>query len=243
MKPLFSVISGTRNCLSFVGQMMRSVISQDYDNWEHIIADDCSDDRTYERACEIAAKHKNITVVRNESRKYCGMNYSGLLERANGKYCGVLDGDDMLVPEAISTIVRLYEQNPKVDFIWTQHRWGNTKMDRFRKGLSRSATKGTIYESEGNALKHVYSHWRTFKTEMRDRGPLFRKLKCTVDKDLGYTLEELGRGAFYNRALYLYRYHKANMSHNSSQKSKWREIRKYHKDRNRPYRIVTLSTT
>jgi len=220
--------------------MMRSVLAQDYGNWEHIIVDDCSDDRTYIRACEIAEKHDNIKVVRNEERRYCGMNYSGILEMASGKYCGVLDGDDMLVSNAISIMVKMYESNPHVDFMWTQHRWGNTKMDRFRKGLSSAPSRGTIYDTEGNALKHVYSHWRTFKTEMRDRGPLFRNLKCTVDKDLGYTLEELGQGAFLNVALYLYRYHKQNMSHNSSQKAMWRKVREYHKDRLRKYRAITL---
>jgi glycosyltransferase involved in cell wall biosynthesis len=236
----FSVLSATMNCLTFVGEMMRSVLAQDYDNWEHIIVDDCSSDRTYKRACEIAAKHKNITVIRNDQRLYCGSNYNKILSMATGKYCGILDGDDKLRPDAISTIVKLYEANENVDFIWTNHRWGNTKMLKFRDGLSRMAKKGTIYDSEGNDLKHVYSHWRTFKTEMRDRGKLFRKLKCTVDKDLGYTLEELGQGAFYRDSLYLYRYHNKNMSHNSSQKSMWKEIRKYHKNKHRPFKIIEL---
>ena len=239
-EPLFSILSATRNCLEFVGQMMRSVIAQDYDNWEHIIVDDCSGDRTYKRACEIAAKHDNIIVVRNHRRLYCGANYNKILKMATGKYCGVLDGDDKLEPYAISTIVRLYEENPHVDFIWTNHRWGNEKMTKFRNGLSSMADRGTIYDSEGDKLKHVYSHWRTFKTEMRSRGELFRKLKCTVDKDLGYNLEELGQGAFYSKPLYLYRYHKSNMSHNSSQKSMWKKIRRYHKGKHRPFKIIKL---
>ena len=239
MSAKFTILSGTINCLTFVGEMMRSVIAQDYDNWEHIIVDDCSSDRTYKRACEIAAKHKNIIVVRNDERLYCGSNYKKMLSMATGKYCGVLDGDDKLKPNAISTIVKLYETNPNVDFIWTNHRWGNTKMDRFRNGLSSMATKGTIYDSEVG-LKHVYSHWRTFKTEMRDRGELFRDLKCTVDKDLGYNLEELGQGAFYPKQLYLYRYHSNNMSHNSSQKDMWKKIRKHHEDKSRPFKIIQL---
>jgi len=159
---------------------------------------------------------------------------------ATDKYCCILDGDDKLKPNAVSTIVRLYEGNPNVDFIWTNHRWGNTKMTKFRNGLSSMAKKGTIYDTEGKDLKHVYSHWRTFKTEMRDRGELFRKLKCTVDKDLGYNLEELGQGAFHPDSLYLYRYHNNNMSHNSSQKAMWKEIRKHHKNRHRPFKIIQL---
>lgn len=238
--PLFTILSATHNCLPFVGQMLRSVISQDYPNWEMFVIDDTSTDRTYHRALEITARHENMTVIQNKKRYYCGMTYAKLLRLARGKYCGVLDGDDTLDKDAISTVVGAYEAHPEIDFIWTQHRWWNERMDRAKPGLSHMAKKGTIYDSEGKNLKHIYSHWRTFKTEMRERGPLFRNLKCTVDKDLGYTLEELGQGAFLPKELYNYRYHKQNMSHHSSQKAVWRNVRVDHKRKKRPYKIIRL---
>jgi glycosyltransferase involved in cell wall biosynthesis len=239
MNPKFSILTATRNCLSYVGQMMRSVLAQDYDNWEHIIVDDCSTDRTYKRICEIASKHSNIVVVRNKKRLYCGTTYNKILSLAKGKYCGVLDGDDKLVPNAISIIVKLYEQHPNIDFIWTKHRWCNTMMTKGRSGLSKMAKKKTIYDSEAG-LKHIYSHWRTFRTRLREERQLFRNLKCTVDKDLGYTLEELGQGAFFSKTLYLYRYHKNNMSHHSQQRHIWKKIRQDHQYRFRPYHIIQL---
>lgn len=238
MKPEFSILTATYNCLPYVGQCIRSVLSQTSRDWEMIIVDDCSKDRTYERVCEITSKHDNIQVLRNRERMYCGPTYRRLLGLANGKYCGVLDGDDVLVPEAVATILDCYKGNPSVDFIWTKHRWFNTKMDKSREGLSSAPKHGTIYDSENN-LKHVYSHWRTFKTELRNKTRLFTDLKCSVDKNLGYTLEEVSRGGFLPKALYHYRYHKENMSHHSTQKAMWREIRKHHKNKNRfPSRIV-----
>lgn len=234
----FTVITATFNCLPYVGQCIRSVLSQTYSRWEMIIVDDCSSDRTYKRACEIAHKHKNITVVQNNSKLHCGLTYKKLLSMASGDICGVLDGDDVLEPHAIKTIVRYYNKYPEIDFIWTKHQWGNTKLDRFKPGLSRSAKSNTIFESE-DGLRHVYSHWRTFRTNMREKGPLFRDLKCTVDKDLGYSLEELGYGGFLPIALYRYRYHGLNMSHHSSQKMVWRLVRKYHKKKKRfPSRVL-----
>lgn len=217
---------------------MRSVLAQTYKNWEMILVDDCSSDGTYERAKEIAAKHDNITVLQNEKRLYCGMNYNKMLSMAKGKYCGVVDGDDVLLPQAMSIIVQYYEKYPQIDFMWTKHRWGNTNLDKFREGLSRSARHGTIYDSE-EGLRHVYSHWRTFKTELRERKQLFENLKCTVDKNLGYNLEEVGRGGFLNMPLYHYRYHKKNMSHNSNQRQIWREVRIKHANRKR-YNSVKL---
>ncbi len=242
--PKFTILTASYNQLPYIGQCIRSVMSQDYPNWEMIIVDDCSNDRTFKRAKEIVKSHNaksgnKILVYKNKTRQYCGSTYVKLLSLATGEYCGVVDGDDVLLPQAISTIVKSYRDNPKVDFIWTKHSWGNTKMDRFRDGLSRFAKKGTIYDSE-NGFRHIYSHWRTFKTEMRDRGPLFSPIKCTVDKDLGYNLELFGQGAFLPKVLYHYRYHRANMSHNSAQKTKWREVRKWHKHRLRKYKIIKL---
>lgn len=230
--PKFSVLTATHNCLPYVGKCIRSVLAQTSSDWEMIIVDDCSTDRTFDRACEIADKHPNIHVYRNEKRLYCGSNYKKMLDMAKGTYCGVLDGDDTLVPHAVATIIEQYEKNPDVDFIWTKHVWWNTDMSRNRPGISSAPKNGTIYDSEGG-MRHVYSHWRTFKTELRDKITLFNNLKCVVDKNLGYMLEQVGNGGFYPKALYNYRYHKANMSHNSSQKAMWREIRRLNKSKNR----------
>lgn len=233
-----SILCASRNCLPFIGQCIRSVINQSYQNWEMIIVDDCSTDKTYKRACEIAAKHDRIKVVQNESRLHCGGTYHKILSMATGDICGVLDGDDVLTKDAMSVIVKYYIRYPDIDFIWTNHKWYNTDMSKHRAGISGKPRKHTIYESE-EGLRHVYSHWRTFRRELMKKGDLFDKtLKCAVDKDLGYRLEELGNGAFLNQPLYHYRYHKVNMSHHSDQRRVWKKIRQRHKDKKRFVSVI-----
>jgi len=235
-----SVLTATSNQLQFVGQMMRSVLAQKYNNIEHIVIDDCSKDRTYKRALEIAEKHPHVHVYQNDQKKFCGGTYRRALKLATGDLCAVLDGDDQLLPHSVSTIVKYYEQYPNIDFIWTNHYWYNTLMTKHRNGISRAPKRGTIYRSE-EGLRHIYSHWRTFRSHMRDRGTLFDKsLKCTVDKDLGYRLEELGQGAYLDKMLYNYRYHSTNMSHNSNQRQVWARVREKHKDRSRKFKIILL---
>lgn len=215
---------------------MKSVLSQTYTNWEMIISDDCSTDETFKILSSF--NDPRLIIQQNPSRLYCGANYAKMLNMATGKYCGVLDGDDMLKPEAIETVLKFYHKYPKIDFIWTRHRWCNGEMTREKKGISNKPKGKTIYESE-EGFKHVYSHWRTFKTEMRHRGVLFKNMPCTVDKELGYTLEELGNGGFLDTELYLYRYHKKNMSHNSNQKQMWKKIRLEHMKRKR-FKVMIL---
>jgi glycosyltransferase involved in cell wall biosynthesis len=234
----FSILTATHNCFYFVADCIRSVISQRYDNWEMIIVDDCSTDKTFNKVSQLAATDTRIKAIRNKKRLYCGANYKKILSMASGDICGVLDGDDMLSPVSVKMLVQYYLDNPEIDFIWTNHVWFNKNMTRHKKGISSTPKRGSIYKSE-DGLKHVYSHWRTFRTKLRDRGTLFNdKLRCAVDKDLGYTLEELGRGAYLNEPVYHYRYHPLNMSHGSNQKQTWREIRKLHKNKKRFESIV-----
>lgn len=225
-----TILTASRNIEKYISQCIESVKRQTYSNWDMLVMDDCSSDQTVEIAT-LAAKDFPVSVMKNESRLYCSSTYAKLLSLANGDICAILDGDDTLEPNAIKKLVSVYEKNPKVDFIWTNHRWYNSDMTKFRKGFSSYPRGGTIFAGE-DGLKHVYSHWRTFRTELREKGTLFRHgLKCTVDKDLGYNLEEVGRGGFLEDMLYNYRYHPSNMSHKTNQKAAWREIRIFHKNK------------
>lgn len=233
MNPLFTVLCSCRNQSKYIEKCILSVINQDYDNWELIIADDYSKDNTYHLAKNIADQYENIHLVKNGYRMHCGMSYDNILQLAKGEYCGVLDGDDTLDKKAISTIVKYYQMNPNIDFIWTKHRWYNEEMTKSRSGIS-SKPRGTIFGTEKN-FSHCYSHWRTFKTSLKNKGILFGDLKYAVDKNLGYSLEELGRGGFLPIELYNYRYHKTNMSHTDAlnQKATWKVILRQHRKNHR----------
>ena len=66
MTPKFSILTACSNQLSWIGQCMRSVLAQtcSKSDWEMIIVDDMSNDRSFDRACEIAKKNENIRVFR-----------------------------------------------------------------------------------------------------------------------------------------------------------------------------------
>ena len=53
---------------------------------------------------------------------------------------------------------------------------------------------------------NIYGHWRTFSDRILSFKNLFgKKLKCCVDKHLGFKLEELGTGMFVDKICYKYR--------------------------------------
>lgn len=221
----FTILTALQKCKPFVKDAIMSVVNQTYSNWEMFIVDDASGDGTYEEAVEIAKNYPNVQVYKNDKRQYCANTYERLVRMATGEICGVLDGDDTLAPNAIERIVSLYNKHPQIGWIYTQSWWCNGEMKPRRKGLSRLPIRGQLLVM-GRLQKHCYSHWRTFRTELRERrNPLFEKgLKCAVDKSLGYILEELAPGGFLDECLYYYRYHKENMSHKTAQRPVWKKV-------------------
>ncbi len=155
---------------------------------------------------KFARKDKRIKIFKSKEKMKCGTSYSKALELANGDICCVIDGDDALShKKSLVKLVRQYDKHEDLDFIWTQFYLCDSKLTILKKGFSSCPTDESLLEA-GMRGKHCFSHWRTFRTKLRDKGVIFKPgLSAAVDKWMGYSLEELGRGAFLGRALYLYR--------------------------------------
>lgn len=105
-QPLVSIIMPSYNAESFIAESIESVLYQTYTNWELIITDDCSTDRTPEIVqafCQnepridfaIAKQHSGIAGTRNQC-----------LARAKGRFVAFLDNDDLWYPEKLEKQVR-----------------------------------------------------------------------------------------------------------------------------------------
>ena len=71
---LISILMPTYNVERFVGEAVESILNQTWTNFEFIIVDDCSTDRTYDILKKYAAKDSRIHLFRNEinSKRGCG---------------------------------------------------------------------------------------------------------------------------------------------------------------------------
>ena len=89
---------------------MRTVLSQDYENFQWIIVDNGSTDGTYEMLLELARSDRRIEVYQEKERglsqaRNCGLGY------VRGDYITFLDADDGLSPNALSERVLFLERN------------------------------------------------------------------------------------------------------------------------------------
>jgi glycosyltransferase involved in cell wall biosynthesis len=214
MKP--TILTACYNCGPWIKQCIKSVFKQEFKDWEWIIVNDRSTDNSLKIMEKYARKNENIRIINNDSSLKCGGSYAKALEHATGDICCVLDADDMLAhKKSLSRLVRLYEKYPDVAYIWSQFRICDPDMNVVKKGSCRLPDTSFLKAGlDYSKYRHCFSHWRTFRTELRDSGDIFNKdLPAAVDKWMGYRLEELGVGGFYSKALYLYRQRVGGLSY------------------------------
>ena len=107
--PLVSVIIPTYNQAGYVGEAIRSVQLQTYNNYEIIVIDDGSTDNCRE---VVAAFGNSVRYIWQENQGLGGARNTGI-RAANGEFVGLLDADDQWLPEYMEKMVRLTEEYPE----------------------------------------------------------------------------------------------------------------------------------
>lgn len=100
VKDLVSVIMPSYNTAKFIGESIKSVLSQTYTNLELIIVDDCSTDNTDETVKPFLAD-KRVKYLKNENNSGAALTRNRALREANGEWIAFLDSDDLWRPEKL----------------------------------------------------------------------------------------------------------------------------------------------
>lgn len=111
-QPLITVLMPTYNCELYVGEAVQSILEQTYSNFECIIIDDCSTDKTVEILKSFSDTRIKLIEKPKNSGYTTSLNYG--LTIAKGKYIARMDGDDISLPTRFEKQVALFEANPKL---------------------------------------------------------------------------------------------------------------------------------
>ena len=110
-QPLVSVIMPVYNCERFLTEAIESVISQSYQNWELLIVDDGSKDKSVPIIESYVEKDSRIRLYKNESGEHgpgIARNYG--MEHISGKYTYFIDSDDWIEKDLLQDTVTLAEK-------------------------------------------------------------------------------------------------------------------------------------
>jgi glycosyltransferase involved in cell wall biosynthesis len=118
-QPLVSVVTPVYNGEKYLAECIESVLAQTYKNWEYVIIDNRSTDRSpdiiqrYENKDKRIRFHTNtefVSAIENHHRAFNQIS-------PESKYCKVIHADDWLYHECIEKMVAVAERNPSVGIV------------------------------------------------------------------------------------------------------------------------------
>lgn len=113
LNPLVSVIVPSYNHEKYITQCIESIINQTYTNFELIVIDDGSKDRSPEILKRLQEKY-NFTLITQENIGLSATLNKALKEYVKGKYVSICASDDYWVLNKLELQVNYMEQHPNV---------------------------------------------------------------------------------------------------------------------------------
>lgn len=116
--PKISIITPSYNQAKFLDEAIKSVINQNYPNFEHIIFDNCSTDGTI----DILKKYPHLIWVSEPDKGQSDALNKGF-KKSTGEFVGWLNSDDLYLPNCLHSIVKILNKYPESDVIYGDYRW------------------------------------------------------------------------------------------------------------------------
>ena len=147
---LVSVLMPNYNCEKYLSEAIESILNQTYKNFEFIIFDDCSTDKSWKIIQKYAKKSKKIKCFRNEKNLKITKTRNKLFEKISkkSKYFAIMDSDDISMPKRLEEQVKFLEKKENKNFVGCgsglEYFWNDSK-----KTLKR------FYEKDYEKLKKI----------------------------------------------------------------------------------------
>lgn len=163
-RPLFSIIAPAYNTPEvFLREMIESVLTQTYDNWELIIVDDASpQEKVREIIQEYASKDRRIkNLLLTENHHIAGATNEAI-KISSGDFISLFDHDDLLRPDALFEIAKALNGNRSLDFIYTDE-------DKFEDGEYKNPFFKPDWNPDFLRSVNYITHFTTIRKTLLDQ--------------------------------------------------------------------------
>jgi glycosyltransferase involved in cell wall biosynthesis len=129
-EPRVSIVTPVYNGEKYLRECIESVLAQTYTNWEYIIVNNRSTDRSLEIAQAYAERDGRIRIHNNSEFVGVSRNHNiafGLMS-AESAYCKPVHADDWLFPECIARMVETATAHPSVGVVGS-YTLANTRVE------------------------------------------------------------------------------------------------------------------
>ena len=135
---MVSVVMPVYNDEKYVGEAIESILNQTYADFEFIIIDDASTDRSYQIILDYARQDRRINILRHKKNQGISASRNTGLKFASGEYIAVMDSDDISLPDRLQI---------EADFLQNNLNYGvvaSTAYEIDKNGKTTQLMDGTI---------------------------------------------------------------------------------------------------
>lgn len=202
-----SILMPVYNAEPYLSEAIQSMLNQTYTDFELIILDDCSTDRS----ADVIQTFSDTRIVyhRNDVNYGLANNLNTGLKLAKGKYIARMDGDDISLPHRLQTQVNFLESHPDIDLCSCAMQMFGADNQLWVRDRDPEQVKITMMFY--SAVLHASS---VFRRDVFEKNNLYYNQETFPAED--YDL--WARAAFYCRmvnlpdVMYLYRMHRTQVT-------------------------------
>ena len=216
-RPLISIaVPAYQTPVEFLKQMIESLISQTYPEWELCIANASPDNEEMQRVlADYSAKDSRVRFCNLKENLGIAENTNRAFSMAKGEFMGLLDHDDLLAPNALYEIVQALQDHPQADALYTDDDKVTTELDEhFQPHLKPDFNLDLLRSN--NYICHFFVVRRSI---VEKAGGFRKEFDGAQDYDFIFRCTENAREVLHvPEILYHWRTHKASTADNPASK-------------------------
>ncbi len=208
--PRVSLHMTVYNTQRYVAEAVRSILNQTYRDFDLVLWDDGSTDRSLEILHKLAATDSRVRV--------CGGEHIGVapaharaIAAGQGQYIGWIDSDDLLAPTALAQTVAVLDEHAQIGMVYTDH----YDMNESGKSIRANPRYNIPYSKDRLLVDFMTFHFRLIRRSAFDAaGGMDATTPCAAeDYDLCLRLSECTEIRHIAKPLYYYRVRQSSFSH------------------------------
>lgn len=226
-EPLVSVVTCVYNDEPYLEECIRSVLGQTCGDFEYIICNNHSRDRSGEIAADYASRDSRIRVVSPPAFVPQAQNFNFALSQISdrSRYCKMVHSDDWMYPQCLEQMINVAETDPRIVLV-SAYRLIGDKPDCFGVPVERATFKGDEpcrWQLLGTAFPFGSQSTVMYSgPEVRRRAPsFFPEDRLFMDVDIAFRMLAHGNFGFVHQVLTFSRYQPESITVGASHFNFW----------------------
>lgn len=158
---LISLIVPMYNAENYIDKCLDSILAQTYQDYEVVLINDGSTDKTSERCRAYTRRDKRFQLIGSANKGPAGARRIGIME-SKGDYIMFVDADDWLEPDMLERTWKLMQEQ-QADMVCTGHK--EVRVDGTVKSVLPQMEEMMVLEDHEQMMHHLHG------TRIIDSGP------------------------------------------------------------------------